>query len=577
MAITAKTIVNLTAGKSVTENANEVTSIASGVLVADLQDINSANTGVSLSASQSGRTGTNFQGRLAGATLTDQEINDCGIYRNLGGPSGFYEYVFDFPASHPAVEIDVYLCTTFSGQEDLDIDVIGATTYSVAGFSSSGNTTGAIAASSTAISPDGSNQITVRVSGAATSNFIYFNGIVLSPSTAVSGSATLAALTASGTAAVTTAAASGAASLAALTASGLGAVITPTSSFSDDFEAGGGNGALTGWTGYNTSALPASRVDGYYDSGDITAVGDTTWFNADRGRADWKLRPFPASSFDEYVFENVGVGPIANPQNNLAYSPSSHFAFCGIIVHDENLTNADYEFLVVGHRGATQSTLEYKRTNNNASNQGDENNNAVGVGVTHADIRLRLHSDDTMDWAYRAVGDTSWTLINSGTGKPQAGDKSWSSGNVYVGMIAYAFSGVPIDFVGTVGSAALVGENGVAGSGSPTLGALSASGAGSSLTAITASGAATLSVLTAVGVGSSFSLVSGAALAVLPSLGISAVASVSGNILAAGSVVVTGVDASGVAAVNGSVSVSGNYTDLIVGEMTYSIQTDIVR
>lgn len=236
------------------------------------------------------------------------------------------------------------------------------------------------------------------------------------------------------------------------------------SGFSDDFEASGGTGALDGWTIFQPGSGPTpSRIGGRYDSGSIAAVGSTTWFNADRGVAVWKLVPFPTSGQPdkEIIFHNVGVGPTADPTGELTYVDASHYALAGAVVHDENTANINYEFLVVGHRGADgQYTLETKTTTAGSSQVSDVGDNAVGAGVTHADIRLLMRDDNTVRWYYRAVGDTIWIAINTTgvAGVAHGGGFTFSSGSAYVGFVTYAFSAVPTAFRGVADAIELVGE-----------------------------------------------------------------------------------------------------------------------
>lgn len=503
MAVNANTVVNFygTTDTVTTVTANNVNSTATGTLVADLIDVNSANTGVSLSCSQGSRTANDVNGRNAGATTLAQQINDGGIFRNVGGVGGTHEYVLTFPASHPAVDIDIFVCTTFSSQANLNVQAVGSTTKGQNNWDSTNNTTGAFVAV-TNIAPDGSNQIIIRVTQNVTNNFVYINGFVIKPIISnIEGTvattfgqlqsssnvdvtvhatvattfgvllSSIAAGTIEGTIATTFDQLQSSSNVEVTTQASLATtfgqlqssinVDSGTGQFTDFFD---GDGALDGWDNFNPSAVPnAARVSGQYNSGSISAVGSTTWFNSSRGRADWKLQTFPVSGTNEYVFKNVGVGPSASPADNLTYYPTGNqFAFCGVIVHDESLTDADYEFIVVGHRGNTQrATVENKRTTADVSTVTHEGADAIGTGVTHCDMRLRLHDDNTIDWAYRAVGDTLWTQIQAATGhpgKPTTGNKTWTSSNVYIGLITYAFSAVPEAFRGTADSAELVGE-----------------------------------------------------------------------------------------------------------------------
>lgn len=227
--------------------------------------------------------------------------------------------------------------------------------------------------------------------------------------------------------------------------------------FTDDFEANGGDGALTGWTAFNAATLPdVARRDGYYDSGVISEDG-ALWYEGFRGRADWKLQSFPDAGERTYVFHDVGIGPAANPRLDLEPDGTDHYAFCGIIVHDSDTTDPNYEFMVIGHWGASHATIESKTTVDGSSSVSTAGANAVGSGVTHCDMRLTLRSDQTVRWAYRAVGGETWTeLFDDGiaTGGPYS-----FGAECYIGMIAYTDSGPPEPMRGTVGAAELLPSN----------------------------------------------------------------------------------------------------------------------
>jgi hypothetical protein len=232
--------------------------------------------------------------------------------------------------------------------------------------------------------------------------------------------------------------------------------------FSDDF---GTDGALsvTGWTAYQASALPsAAKVAGQYNSGSITEVGATTWYNADRGRADWKRVPFPLVGEPDVVIvaTNVGVGPSTDPSGNLG--EDTQFAFCGLLVHLEDRTSPNYEFLVVGMR-IWRPTLESKTTIAGTSDPADVGTDPLGGGLTHADVRLTLRPDLTARWAYRAPhSNDPWIEhdFGAGAGVANGGGLTFSSGAAWVGLITYGFSAVPVPFTGTCDALTLMGESG---------------------------------------------------------------------------------------------------------------------
>ncbi len=236
------------------------------------------------------------------------------------------------------------------------------------------------------------------------------------------------------------------------------APVNASNPFSDGFEITGELSG-SGWSTFNPSAVPgAAKRGGQYHSGPIAIVGSTTWFNADRGRADWKLVSFPAAGQGEIeiIAHNVGVGPAENASANLTVGA---WAFCGLIVHTSDTASPNYEFLLPSRRNGI-ATIESKTTIAGVSNPADVGANPVGPGVTRADVRVLLRSDRTVRWAFRRPrsGD-AWTAINmgSGVGVSQGGGLTFSSGSVWVGLITYAFDSVPVPFVGTADALTMTG------------------------------------------------------------------------------------------------------------------------
>lgn len=474
MPITARVVINFHtgAGAVTAVTANNVTSAASGTLVANLVDINNATTGASLTA-PAGRT-MDTGGRAGTGPTLDQQINAHIAYRDVSGAE-VHRYVIQLPAGHGACDVSVYSATSYAGQQALSIDVNSVTVTNHDASNQLGGNASAAPVFFEAISPDGSNQIVITVDNS--NQFAAVNGIVLDPvapplSGAASGAATAAGNLQVGenldvdAAAVATASGNlsksvGLQGAAAGQATASGAFALP---FSDDFEAGGGAGSLEGWSIFQPGNGPTpSRIGGRYDSGSIAAVGSTTWFNADRGVAVWKLLEFPGSGQPdkEIIFHNVGVGPTANPTAELTFAGASHYALAGAVIHTESTAAANYEFLVVGHRGSDgQYTLETKTTASGASQVSDVGDNAVGAGITHADLRLTLRNDNTVRWAYRPPGGSSWTPINTTgvSGVAHGGGLTYSSGKAWVGLVSYAFSAVPTAFRGVCDKVELVGE-----------------------------------------------------------------------------------------------------------------------
>ena len=223
---------------------------------------------------------------------------------------------------------------------------------------------------------------------------------------------------------------------------------------SDTFD---GNGALGAhWLAHQPERRVSgtSRVNGYFEGDILVGENDgniTEWYAGLSGAYHYQEVDFPASGFTEFIIKGVGVGPVSTPQDNL---PSNGgYAFAGVMAHVANSFAANsYEFAVVGHRGSTAATIETKSTLNSSSSVLDEGPNVfTGTGVTHGDIRIRLYSDSTVEFAYSDLDADSWTLIN-GTGSTPATNKPTFGSSVYIGLIIYAEGGLELPFTGTVSS-----------------------------------------------------------------------------------------------------------------------------
>jgi len=192
---------------------------------------------------------------------------------------------------------------------------------------------------------------------------------------------------------------------------------------------------------------------GYYSGDVLTNPGDITeWFHGLSGTYHYQTVAFPASGFDEFVIRDVGIGPVGNPQGN--HFSNGGFAFTGVMCHvDNGFSSLDYEFAVVGHRGAATATLECKSTLNGVSGVTDEGANVfTGTGVTHGDIRIRLMPDRTIEFAYSDLGANNWILINGGTGATTVNNKPTFGATVHIGMIIYAQGTTELPFTGSFSS-----------------------------------------------------------------------------------------------------------------------------
>ena len=144
--------------------------LTAGELDADLDGYDTgASTGVSFDLGTSRTVSTN--GRNAGATTLISETNREGAYDSSA--SNTCTDTFTVPSTVTAVDVVVYLCTTFADQTDMDVDVNGSTQTA---FDSSNNTTGSVLTFS-GIAPNGSNQIDIQITDNESSlDFIFING-----------------------------------------------------------------------------------------------------------------------------------------------------------------------------------------------------------------------------------------------------------------------------------------------------------------------------------------------------------------------------------------------------------------
>lgn len=111
--------------------------LTAGVLFADLAGYDSgAASGISFTLG-SGRT-PDTNGRSAGANALAQQINAQMAYHTGAGPM---TDTFTLPEGVVSCDVIVHLCTSYTGQDDIDVTVNGSTQ---SGFDSSGNTTGAV-------------------------------------------------------------------------------------------------------------------------------------------------------------------------------------------------------------------------------------------------------------------------------------------------------------------------------------------------------------------------------------------------------------------------------------------------
>ena len=150
---------------------NNFTGLGStGQFDSDLSGYDSgAGTGVAIASNFTLTASTN--GRLQGVDTRTQEVNREGSYSQpFSGNSVLFTATF--PSTVTSVDVEVFLCTAFTLQTDIDIDINGSTSNA---FDSTNNTTGATV-TLTGIAPDGSDQIVIDIINQS-GNFIVHNGL----------------------------------------------------------------------------------------------------------------------------------------------------------------------------------------------------------------------------------------------------------------------------------------------------------------------------------------------------------------------------------------------------------------
>lgn len=448
----------------------------------------------------------NTNGRFAGADTLTQEVNRQMSFVDDSVAPSDNTFTFTVPSTVDTVDVEVFLCTGFGDQVDLDVDVNGSTSL---GFDSTNNTTGATVTLSS-IAPNGSDQIVILIeNNHPTNDFTAYNGIRLF--NFVEGGATIDAPTGSITLTgqaptidttnnipvdvpVGSIALTGqvpiiqtdgsttieipvgnitlTGQVPTLDLTGALVVNVPTGNISltgqvpvisgpvgwvnDTFDGTGALGAH--WSVYDDSAggvINVGRDTDYFEGRvDDNSSNRTRWFDTEQGRLDYQTVVVPSSGVDEYILAGVGVGPVGDRLADLPFLPNQ-FSFCGLIVHDNVLTDQDYMFAVIGHRGSSDSsTIEIKGTTAGVSDVTDEGGDVLGTGVTHGDLRVEIDSGGVAKFSYRSLGTTPWTYINVGnTGLVPSSFSLGSPGTEFkLGIIGYASDTIGVPFLFTADS-----------------------------------------------------------------------------------------------------------------------------
>lgn len=432
-------------------------------------------------------------GRATSSPLTDLStaINTQGSFTtdSVNNPSN-NTFTYTFPLSVTSVDVDIFLCTTFTNQTDIDVTVNGSQQTA---FDSTNNTTGTFLTFSGVV-PNGSGEVVIFVENDIASNndFTVNNGHsfynIVSPSGVTVdvpvGSMTLAGQvpTVIADIDITVNVPAGAMALTgqaptvligtntiidvpvgALAFAGSSPTISTSGFVNDTFD---GTGALNPqWELYDNSGggvTSVGRVNNYFE-GTVSdnTTNQTLWFDTDQGRFDYQTVTVPASGTDEYILAGAGVGPTGAPLDNLPFL-TSQFSFCGLMVHDNTLTNVDYMFSVIGHRGgANESTVEIKGTQSGVSVADDEGGDVFGTGVTHGDLRVEIQSTGVALFSYRPLSGGAWTYINTGnTGLvPNSYNLGAPGTSFKIGIIGYAFNSVGVPFKFTADSMELIDPN----------------------------------------------------------------------------------------------------------------------
>lgn len=455
-------------GAITSANVNVVAAAAAGTtgnLVTNCVDQLTGNpiTGVNFYCNQARTADSSGRAQPAGGGAEEQllrDINQDGQYVDGDSetPADTAEYGFTGLTPGQTCVVAVALCTVYTGQQDLSVSVNGSVID--ASFSSTDNTSGAMVVTGTITVP-GSGNVDIVVT--TTGRFIFLNGAEIrdySHSNSVTGPIGLAESIHEAIAMVDGSPRVGQLGLA----ESVHEAIPFAGRLTDYFD---GTGPLIGYDTRRASELPnVARVGGQWQSGTISAPDIAVWFNNDIGRADFRTIEIPASGSEKIVVQNMGLGPASDPTQNLV-DDGNDGCFAGLLIHDEDESGPQYEFVVLSHRiGIATSTLECKRTTRTGPGTGsstvrDEGDNAVGVGITKADIQCEVFADGHLEWSFKPVGGATWTQIQAATGNPGrvvAGQLNWSSNTLKVSLIAYSFSSVGTPFVGHADAIVLESE-----------------------------------------------------------------------------------------------------------------------
>ena len=205
---------------------------------------------------------------------------------------------------------------------------------------------------------------------------------------------------------------------------------------------------MLGYTTHNPDSLPDVRRDnGRYRAHLVeNSMNQTMHYHHEQGRLDAKLVSFPF----EVVARNIGIGRPDDSQTAPAALRDA-VLFAGIQVHHTDLDSKNWSFLVVGHKGSIEATLEGKNTVNGVSVVDELGHRAAPAA--RADLRIVGNPDRTLSVYWQqpnlSPGATAdnWTAYRGTARLP--GPAPTFGADVYVGLITYAGYEHGLPIVGT--------------------------------------------------------------------------------------------------------------------------------
>ena len=160
-------------GKTINNFAGSPSNIiTAGTLSSDLLDYDSGSgTGYSFEMDEDKIENTNGRAEPDPGDELTREVNTEGAYNDGGSSGTTYTDTYTVSSTVTSVDVELYRCTTFSTQTDIDHDVNGSTDTA---FDSTNNTSGDTVVF-TGIVPDVNDQIVIQTTN-NTGQFTFDNG-----------------------------------------------------------------------------------------------------------------------------------------------------------------------------------------------------------------------------------------------------------------------------------------------------------------------------------------------------------------------------------------------------------------